>query len=153
LILVQGNNKVVFFYPSPYGAHKFTKTQYELPFDKVVPNGLIEIDFGRILIFPKENGKYGFLDVYLAETMESQDIEGFGLITKCQSMLKQRVQSIFVKVWSNLLYAIGGAGEGQCERFDVNLNQWKQIASFPEPTTLQYYQGANVLEKYVYLVG
>ena len=58
-----------------------------------------------------------------------------------------------VKVWKCLIYAIGGTWEGHCERYDSNLNQWKPIATLPSPMLHQQFDGINVCEKYVYLIG
>ncbi len=71
-------------------------------------------------------------------------------------MLMQRATAqgnTMVKVWKCLIYVVGGRADGHCERYDVNLNEWKKISSHPTPMALSNFNGFNALEKYIYLVG
>jgi hypothetical protein len=71
-------------------------------------------------------------------------------------MLKKRASAqgyTMVRVWQCLIYVIGGRADGHCERYDVNLNEWKQISSHPTPMALSNFNGFNALEKYIYMVG
>ena len=60
------------------------------------------------------------------DTAES-DEQGLGLITKGQNMLMPRASHgiTLIKVWKCLIYVMGGRADGHCERYDVNLNEWK----------------------------
>jgi hypothetical protein len=94
-----------------------------LPFEVVPPNGIIEVNNGRIVLFPQESKKdTRFHQTYILDTKDTDEI-GKGLITKGQDMLKPRSHNaIMVKAWSSLIYVIGGLAEGHCERYDANLN-------------------------------
>ena len=85
VVIIKPKNKLVFFYPSTNGCHKFTKED-ELPFDQVTPRGVVDVDFGRVLIFPTEKKRSMLQDTFLLETMDCNQ-ESEGIITKRKSML------------------------------------------------------------------
>lgn len=151
MLLIRKLNRLVFFYPSPFGgAHKFTKED-ELPFEAVNPRGLIEVDFGRIIIFPQEKGKRFFQETFMLETLDCNE-SGDGLVTKKESMMHKRYGCAFVRVWVCLVYAIGGVMGNCFERFDVNLNRWAAVEEGPRLDS--NFSSFNMLDKYIYvLVG
>jgi hypothetical protein len=54
----------VFFYPSASQNHKFSEED-ELPFDRIEPKALIEVDFNRILMFPYDREKGEIRECYM----------------------------------------------------------------------------------------
>ncbi len=69
-------------------------------------------------------------------------------------MLMPRAYGItLLKVWKCLIYVMGGRVDGHCERYDTNLNEWKQITTHPTPMVLSSFKGFNAFEKYIYLFG
>ena len=79
-------------------------------------------------------------------------MDGNGLIIKKESMINKRVSCIFVKVWSHLIYAIGGRADCKSERYDILQNKWDPIIDDPLPLISHNVMGINVFEKYVYLI-
>jgi hypothetical protein len=53
LLIIKNKNVLTIFYPSKLGNHRFSEPD-ELPFDKVSPNDLVDIDNDNILIFPSD---------------------------------------------------------------------------------------------------
>ena len=68
-------------------------------------------------------------------------------------MNKNRHLPLFVKAWGNLIYAIGGTADGSCERLDLYLKKWENIAQHPQPYSIINSQAVNILDKYIYVVG
>jgi hypothetical protein len=82
--IIRGKNRLVFFYPSKNGCHKFTQED-ELPFESIVAKGIIEASNGRIVMFPTTKGLVR--DTYIMDTSELEPGR-LGLITKGSNMLK-----------------------------------------------------------------
>ena len=76
--IIRGKNRLVFFYPSKIGCHKFTQED-ELPFESIAPKGIIEASNGRIVMFPTTKGLVR--ETFIMDTRELEPGR-LGLITK-----------------------------------------------------------------------
>jgi hypothetical protein len=85
ILIVRDNKKLVFFHPSPIGLHSFTQGD-ELPFEVVPNNCIIEVNNGRIVIFPLESKiKNQIKQTFINDTKDTNDMAQ-GLITKGAEM-------------------------------------------------------------------